>query len=100
MRTRRFLVYFTLLLLTSAQQAGFAHALAHATGEIQNEQSLPHSQVCGECLAYAPLGGAAQSSPGVFEAVSLVHEPALDAGDFHTPFFLRAFASRAPPILL
>ncbi|MGH8719371.1 MAG: hypothetical protein ACREV0_10585 [Burkholderiales bacterium] len=100
MRTRRLLVYFTLLILTSAQQAGFAHALAHATGEIQNEHSLPHSQVCAECLAYAPLGGAAQSSPAIFEAQSFVHAPALDAGDFHTRFFLLAFASRAPPILL
>ncbi|MGH8726972.1 MAG: hypothetical protein ACREV9_02170 [Burkholderiales bacterium] len=94
---RRFCVCFTFLLLF-AQHAALAHAISHVSGGVASEQSLPHSQVCDECLAYANLGAAANTCANSAPISPFVHAAATDFGDVYTPFFLRAFASRAPPL--
>jgi hypothetical protein len=99
MRARRLNIFFAFLLLI-AQHGALAHAISHATSQTQREQSLLHSQVCDECVCYGSSSAAAHPKVTIFEAASFAQAPAFDAGHSHTPFFLRAFASRAPPTLL
>ena len=62
----RLLLIFALLL---AQMGGLAHGISHILAEKSQgpDQSLPHDKYCGQCAAYAQIGGliaaAASASP-------------------------------------
>lgn len=78
--------------------------IAHATGHLKVD---PHAtptpmQLCGECLAFAPLHNAVGSAP----AITLAFKPAVhsildcQAAPAIAPRAFDAFRSRAPPVFL
>ena len=78
--------------------------IAHATGHLKAD---PHAtptpaQLCGECLAFAPLHNAVGNSPAVLLAVKPAFHPILDwqRALAIAPRAFDAFRSRAPPVLL
>jgi hypothetical protein len=88
-------LYTTLALvfaLLLAQMGSLAHGISHIHPEqSQNsDQSLPHDKYCGQCAAYAQIGGLI----GSIESFEPLHfsEPAS-----YTSVTFVVFAARAPP---
>jgi hypothetical protein len=96
-------IAFALLLLLS-QQLGVMHAVSHLSSDPASSSSqknhLPSEMQCGQCLAFAALGsGLTGSPPSVIffpvaadTAIAVLLVKPLTAA-------LRAFNSRAPPVL-
>jgi len=91
-------------LLLVTQQMGLAHALSHLSGARQGssqDQHLPGSEHCDQCLAFAATGSGITShavvfSPGLFGDVALSK---LATWSFSPPAN-RPFEARAPPDLI
>ena len=87
---------FALLL---AQMGSLAHGISHILPEQSQspDQSLPHDKYCGQCAAYAQIGGLIGSSSISFagsESFETLHfnEPAS-----RTSTTFAVFAARGPP---
>ena len=92
----RLLLIFALLL---AQMGSLAHGISHIQAERSQHsgQSLPHDKYCGQCAAYAQIGGLIGSS-----TISFAGSESFDAPHFthyvsFTSSTFVAFAARAPP---
>ena len=86
------------LALLFAQLGLVVHASTHLK---QNPHAAPtQSQLCGECLSFAPIQNMVGGAPTVLLAVHVSHERAVDCAAVvsvpHRAF--TAFRSRAPPI--
>lgn len=103
MMHRSFLSLLFAILLVFAQQAAISHSYVHAADLQQksqsNKQAPKHSEVCGQCVAFADIGSAVGSQPhtlniavGLFELISTNHQ-SLAFERFP------AYYSRAPPSL-
>ncbi len=83
-----------IMLFLLAQAGALAHGLGHAL-----DQAAPGGEpVCEQCLAYAPLGAAAVSSPPVWPApapIRAYYAPLPAAFHFG---FRPTYQSRAPPL--
>lgn len=92
-----FLLAFALLF---AQEGAFVHALGHLNANrAPAEKHLPHSPVCEQCVAHAPLGAGLAAQPPQLvpgDAVPVI-VPAQAPG--FSPRFFTASRSRAPPVL-
>jgi hypothetical protein len=91
----------TVLLLLS-QQAVFSHAASHlGSAPASQDQQLPHSKVCDQCVQGAQLGTALLDTS---QAASWIGSPAAHFApapvSVHLPRPLRPFYSRAPPVSL
>ena len=89
------------LLLAFTQIDSAVHVVSHLadadTASSQTNKQLPHSKVCGKCLAFAAIGGALPSMPLVVGDWTVA---ALETRDQPVTFRsepYRAYASRAPP---
>lgn len=88
--------------LLMAQQGAAWHALSHyRTDPVSSEpdKSLPHSEQCAQCVAYAQTGAAATTSPFVFLALSLSTERIIHLGASILPAPDCPYQSQAPPRL-
>lgn len=87
------------LLLLFAQSVATLHVFAHLTetSTSQPDKQLPHSTVCGQCLATAALGAGVPAAALVFQAMvaDLCTTPYPPAS-FHSGT-VPAYTSRAPP---
>jgi hypothetical protein len=99
-RNRTIWVHLLSLALFMAQWGMLAHASSHL-------KSDPHAapaktQVCGECLSFAPLQNVVGNAPTVVLAVDhslhRIHE--VGAAVVIPPRAFDAFRSRAPPVSL
>lgn len=95
---------YLIVTLLAFQQGAAVHALSHLAenthAQAEQEEHLPHSPACEECMVYATIGGAItassltfQDAPGVVFGV---------VGGLFLAFFapLSAYRSRAPPHFL
>jgi hypothetical protein len=92
----RLLLIFALLF---AQMGGLAHGISHIIADQSqgSDQSLPHDKYCGQCVAYAQIGGLIGSS-----AISFVSNESFEKLHFSEPVSYTfntfvVFAARAPP---
>lgn len=92
------IVAFALLF---AQQGALWHGVSHTTvpTNSQQDQSLPHSEQCAKCVAFAHIGAAAPAQP-----LHFVLPVRLSARiQFDVPAALPSlnlpYQSRAPPVL-
>lgn len=87
---------FALLL---AQMGSLAHGISHILPEqSQNsDQSLPHDKYCGQCAAYAQIGGLVGSSSISFAGSESFETPYFNEPASITSTTFAAFAARAPP---
>jgi hypothetical protein len=91
------------LALLVAQSVAQAHLYSHfAAGTLKSDFSGAAGQLCGECLATAPLLGAAGSptSPCIAFAADAVAIVVAAVAPRFEPSHYYAFRSRAPPELL
>ncbi len=86
------------LALLFAQLGMVLHANSHLRAD--PHATPTQSQLCGECLSFAPMQNMVGGTPTVVLAVQVSHDRALDNTAFvsvpHRAF--SAFRSRAPPI--
>jgi hypothetical protein len=99
-RNRTIWVHLLSLALLMAQWGMLAHASTHLNAD-------PHAaptktQVCGECLSFAPLLTAVGNAPAVVLSVQHATHRVLDAeaAAVVPPRAFDAFRSRAPPVSL
>ena len=87
---------FALLL---AQMGSLAHGISHILPEqSQNsDQSLPHDKYCGQCAAYAQIGGLIGSSSISFAGVESFETLHFNEPASYTSTTFVVFAARAPP---
>lgn len=87
---------FALLL---AQMGSLAHGISHILPEQsqRSDQSLPHDKYCGQCAAYAQIGGLVGSSSISFAGVESFETPHFNEPASYTSTTFAAFAARAPP---
>lgn len=111
-RNRVLLVWLAFLLLFT-QQGMALHALGHAIDDTRGGQRQTdgragkqqpgegHQYVCDQCVAYAPMGGAAPPPSFDFAAVAAA-SPAVRTSPtcFASQRPLAAYRSRAPPRIL
>jgi len=87
--------------LLAAQQGAVWHALSHYRADIasSSDKSLPHSEQCAQCVAYAQTGAAAAATPFIFltPSLSTVHITHIDASILPAPDC--PYQSQAPPRL-
>ncbi len=91
-------------LVLVAQGRAAVHPLSHLSeplsGPGQPDKHLPHSHVCEQCVALAPLGGALPSVPQVIEPPRTVTVPVPPiAPRIIICRIRRPYFSRAPPPL-
>ncbi|HQX47535.1 MAG TPA: hypothetical protein PLC64_15425 [Steroidobacteraceae bacterium] len=86
-------------MLLLAQLGAEAHAYTHFA---HDNHGAPTTPLCGACLSFAPLQGAAGSSPLVLPVDLREAKYALSADSIALPCRqpAPAFRSRAPPALL
>lgn len=99
------LVFAFLLLLS--QQMGLAHAVLHLSSGAETsadstsqDKQLPRETQCSKCFAYASIGSALTTPSASFFADFFVSR--ADRGvavDQILPRVIRAFDSRAPPVV-
>jgi hypothetical protein len=91
-------VHVLSLALLFAQLGMVVHANSHLRAD--PHATPTQSQLCGECLSFAPMQNMVGGAPTVVLAVQVSHDRALDSATFvsvpHSAF--SAFRSRAPPI--
>lgn len=101
MKTKRNFIAVLLLLLLMVQQSVLAHTVTHWNDVSQNqqEQQLPHEQMCEQCIAFAQFGSSFTSDfsisladNAVYPAPTCLLTQAIPAQTFC------AFQPRAPPI--
>lgn len=102
---RRALLHVALaFFLAFAQASAAVHALSHladADGTpSQTGKQLPHSQLCEQCLASVPLGGAMPAAPLVIAVHGVAPLAAAPAPVNVLRRFVPAYSSRAPPATL
>ncbi|HTU66019.1 MAG TPA: hypothetical protein VMF52_08725 [Steroidobacteraceae bacterium] len=99
-RYRKRLVHLLSLAFLLAQFGMLAHASSHLKADPHGAPTK--SQLCGECLSFAPLQNAVGSAPTVVLAVKPPVHRLLDVDAVATvpPREFDAFRSRAPPISL
>lgn len=87
---------FALLL---AQMGSLAHGISHIHPEqSQNsDQSLPHDKYCGQCAAYAQIGGLIGSSSISFASIESFEPLHFSEPASYTSIAFVVFAARAPP---
>ena len=87
---------FALLL---AQMGSLAHGISHIHPEqSQNsDQSLPHDKYCGQCAAYAQIGGLIGSSSISFAGIESFETLHFNEPVSYTSVTFVAFAARGPP---
>jgi hypothetical protein len=87
---------FALLL---AQMGSLAHGISHIHPEQSqsSDQSLPHDKYCGQCAAYAQIGGLIGSNPIIFAGSESFETPHFNEPVSYTSATFVAFAARAPP---
>ena len=87
---------FALLL---AQMGSLAHGISHILPEQsqRSDQSLPHDKYCGQCAAYAQIGGLVGSSSISFAGIESFETPHFNEPASYTSTTFVAFAARAPP---
>jgi hypothetical protein len=103
--SRRRLIHTALaFLLLFAQADAAVHVVSHLAeaGNVSSptDKQLPHSQVCGKCLAAASIDGALPASATVIALAALA---SVDSRPTLVTFLSRpvpAYASRAPPVLV
>lgn len=98
-RARHILVAFGLALaLVLGQHATALHALAHASGEVQQKDSTSPGKACEEHSLFVALGhGVAAKSPTVPLVAAECARPAAEALRSATLPQRFRFHSRAPP---
>jgi hypothetical protein len=105
-KPRRFLAHVTFaFFLLLAQQLGAAHAISHFSSDTSSsrshEKQLPVEMQCAQCLAFAAVGSALNGPPPAFCATLQLSEMPFTAPFVrHLPFLIRAFNSRAPPVVV
>lgn len=64
MKTKRNFIVVLLLLLLMVQQSVLAHTVTHWNNvdPSQQEQQLPHEQMCEQCIAFAQFGSSLASN--------------------------------------
>jgi hypothetical protein len=92
----RLLLIFALLF---AQMGGLAHGISHILAEKSQgpDQSLPHDKYCGQCAAYAQIGGLIGSSSISFAGSENFETLHFRNPASYTSVTFVAFAARAPP---
>jgi hypothetical protein len=74
--------------------------VVHASSHLKSEPHGTPTQLCGQCLSFAPLQNMVGGGATLVHAVAVVHERAVDSDVVavapQAPF--TAFRSRAPPI--
>jgi hypothetical protein len=92
----RLLLVFALLI---AQMGGLAHGISHILTEKSqsSDQSLPHDKYCGQCAAYAQIGGLIGSSAISFASGESFETLHFNNSVSYTSNTFVAFAARAPP---
>lgn len=87
---------FALLL---AQMGSLAHGISHILPEQSQspDQSLPHDKYCGQCAAYAQIGGLIGSNPVIFAGSDSFETPHFNEPVSYTSATFVAFAARGPP---
>ena len=92
----RLLLIFALLF---AQMGGLAHGISHILAEKSQgpDQSLPHDKYCGQCAAYAQIGGLIGSSGISFAGSENFETLHFRNPASYTSVTFVAFAARAPP---
>lgn len=87
---------FALLL---AQMGSLAHGISHIHPEQSrnSDQSLPHGKYCGQCAAYAQIGGLIGSSSISFAGIESFETLHFNEPASYTSIAFVAFAARAPP---
>lgn len=87
--------------LLAAQQGAAWHALSHYRADLvsSSDKSLPHSEQCAQCVAYAQTGAAAAATPFIFLAPSLSAERIIHIGASILPAPDCPYQSQAPPHL-
>jgi hypothetical protein len=100
MKLRHILTSLLVLLLLSAQQAAYAHAISHLGKEPPAKEQLPHSKLCDKCLSFEKISGAAPTSSAAPVALELVFTQPRHAAYFFIARTVAAFHSRAPPVFL
>jgi hypothetical protein len=90
------LLIFALLV---AQMGGLAHGISHiiADQSQHSDQSLPHDKYCGQCAAYAQIGGLIGSSAFSFASSESFETLHFDNSVSYISYTFVAFAARAPP---
>jgi len=99
-RNRKPFVHLLSLALLLAQFGMIAHASTHLRPD--PHAAPTQTQLCGECLSFAPLHNAVGGAPAIVIVVKspavLIQEVAAVAAV--PPRAFDAFRSRAPPVLL
>ena len=97
-RNRRWFVHVLSLALLFAQLGMVVHANSHLGADPHATPS--QSQLCGECLSFAPMQNMVGGAPTVVLAVQVSHDRVLDCAAFVSVpnRAFSAFRSRAPPI--
>jgi hypothetical protein len=101
LKRRFFSTLFFALALLFAQQGSTLHALRHVLAEQaeQQKKQTPSTHDCEQCISYAQIGGALNSSYLTFALhAALSHTLALHPFVFLTQYALSATA-RGPPSL-
>ena len=103
MHGRRALIHLLLaVLLLLSQQAVFSHAATHlGSAPASQDQPLPHSKVCDQCVQGAQLGSALLDTAHAAGWIGAPAAPVLPTPvSVLLPRPLPPFCSRAPPVLL
>lgn len=99
-RNRTIWVHLLSLALFMAQWGMLAHASTHLNSDPHAAPSK--TQVCGECLSFAPMQNAVGNAPAVVLAIdhSRCQVLAVEVDAVLPPRAFDAFRSRAPPVSL
>jgi len=104
-KTRRIIACVAFAFLLLSQQLGITHAISHISSgstpaSSQKKQLLGEMQ-CAQCLAFAALGSGLNGQPPSVMPVPELSDAAAAPLLFKPlPATLRAFDSRAPPLLV
>jgi len=100
MKTKRNFIAILLLLLLTVQQSVLAHTVTHWNDVSQNqqEQQLPHEQMCEQCIAFAQFGSSLTSNISIHLADSAAYPaPTCQLTQAILAQTFCAFQPRAPP---
>ena len=100
MKLPRALTSLLILLLLSAQQAAYAHAISHLGKKPPAKEQLAHSKLCDKCVSFEKVSGVAPASVRVLFSPDLLFAQPLDVDYVFSPRTVAAFHSRAPPVFL
>ncbi|WP_019142360.1 hypothetical protein [Noviherbaspirillum massiliense] len=105
MKLRQTTIHLVLaLFLLLSQQLGMTHAVSHLSTDIASStapgKQLPGELHCDQCTAFASIGAALTGSPPSWRADPVIREMAIASPTARRlPSTIRAFDSRAPPVL-